>query len=210
MFARIQTMRLSDVPGSPDSAPREFCDVLRMHPAYAGAYFLTDIVAATRALVTLWRTRTDAEQASERTRERSGERPFPLHSDRILEVVDDRPGPAVHARPGAAGIAEYDGPMSDERRAATEEATAGWVAQAWATVPGAVRLVTMWDPEVRATRVLNVATSSDAAEETGRAIMAAGAAADPDRATAPDRVALHRVDHADVPDRESAAPAAHG
>lgn len=210
MFARIQTMRLSDAPGSPNSVPREFCDVLRMHPAYAGAYFLTDIVAATRALVTLWGTRPDAERASDRTRERSGERPFPLLSDRILEVVDDRPGPAADVDPGAAGIAEYDGPMSDDRRAATEEATTGWVAQAWATAPGAVRLVTMWDPEARATRVLNVATTADAAEETGRAIMAAEAAADPDRATAPDRVAIHRVDHADVPDRESAAPGARG
>lgn len=155
-------------------------------------------------------TRTDAEQASERTRERSGERPFALHSDRILEVVDDRSGPAAGADPGAAGLAEYDGPMSDDRGAATEEATAGWVAQAWASVPGAVRLVTMGTPEVRATRVLNVATSADAAEETGRAILATGVAADPDRATGPDRVAFLRVDHADVPDREAVVPVTRG
>lgn len=210
MFARIQTMRLTDTPGSPDSTPHEFCDVLRMHPAYAGAYFLTDIVAATRALVTLWGTRTDAEQSSERTRERSGPRPFPLLTDRILEVVDDRPGPAADALPGAAGIAEFDGPMSDERRAATEQANAGWVGRAWASVPGSVRLVTMWDPEARATRVLNLATSADAAEETGRAIMAAEPAVAPGNATGPDRVALHRVDHADVPEREPATPAARG
>jgi len=204
MFARIQTVRMSDMPdemgGTP---PREFCDVLRMHPAYVGAYFLTDLVAATRTLITLWRNRADAESASQRTGERMGGRPFPLISDRILDVVDDVTAPGDRTA-GAAGLAEYDGPFSDERRDDVEKAGTGWVARAWVEAPGAVRLITMWDPEARATRVLNVATSTEAVEATGRAIEAAEATSDPDRRTAPGRVSVYRVDHAD----ESAAPVA--
>ncbi len=200
MFARIQTHRMSDRPDGPGEAPlREFCDVLRMHPAYAGAYFLTDIVAATRALITLWGSRADAEQSSERTQGRFGERPFPLTSDSILEIVDDVAAPAGGVVAGAAGLAEYDGPFSDERRADVEKATTGWVAQTWAEVPGVVRLITMWDPEARVTRVLNVAESAEAVEASGRAIQAAEAAADPDRRNAPDRVSVYRVDHVGEP-----------
>jgi hypothetical protein len=193
MFARIQTVRTTDLPEGGAAPPREFCDVLRMHPAYAGAYFLTDIVAATRMLLTLWGNRADAERSSERTRERMGEPPFRPVSDRIVEVVGDRPGPST-ATPTGGGLAEFDGPLSDERRAEIEQAADGWVADIWAGVPGSVRMITMWDPEARATVVLNVGETGEAAEAAGRAIRAAA----PDHRTEPDRVAVCRVDHVET------------
>lgn len=197
MFARLQT-HYSDSP--PEGGPGILVDVLRRHLGYSGAYFLGDVSTATRTLITLWRSRADAAASSERTREVLGPRPFALTLDVVLPVVDDRAGAAPDAVPTAAAWVEFGPQLSEARYAALRRADTERIGPAWAATPGTVRAITMWDPDVRMTRIIALAEDEAATEAAARAIRASELhpGEDPALLPGPDRTALHRVEHVDA------------
>jgi plasmid stabilization system protein ParE len=87
-----------------------------------------------------------------------------------FEVVEDRGLAEPAAPPAAASVLTFGGPLSDDVLRAAERAGRERIAPAMEGHPGAVRLITLWQPEQRRQVVITLATSLEALEEGSRRI----------------------------------------
>jgi hypothetical protein len=87
-----------------------------------------------------------------------------------FEVREDRRLSEPHATPTAASVLTFDGPLDEAVVLAAERAARERIAPAMAGRPGGVRLLELWQPELRRQVVITLATSLEALEEGGRAI----------------------------------------
>jgi len=170
MYARLQSTGgplpvIEDV----EAMQRKVVGVISAHPGFAGLYLFDQIGIGRRIILTLWHTRDEAVGASARTRTELGPRPFELEVDEIYEVIDDWPGPAAAEPAGAASFMQFETPMSQARFDAGQRAAKERIQPAVATVPGAIRALTLWDAERRALVVFAFATSMGALDAAGRA-----------------------------------------
>jgi hypothetical protein len=142
--------------------------VISGHPGFAGLYMLDQIGLGRRVLLTLWETRAEAVGASARTRGELGPRPFELEVDEIYEVIDDWAGPAADEPAAVVSLMQFETPMSQARFDAGQRGAKERIQPTVAKVPGAGRIVTLWDAERRALVVFAFATSMDALDASGR------------------------------------------
>ncbi|HEY3716674.1 MAG TPA: hypothetical protein VGL39_19270 [Jatrophihabitantaceae bacterium] len=170
MYARLQCTGgpPPEIANAPDMQ-QKVVGVISSHPGFAGLYMLDQIGIGRRVLLTLWETRDEAVGASARTRGELGPRPFELEVDEIYEVIDDWSGPAAAEPAGAASFMQFETPMSQARFEAGQRAATERIQPTVAEVPGAGRVVTLWDAERRALVVFAFATSMDALDASGRA-----------------------------------------
>jgi hypothetical protein len=197
MYGRLQVVR--DLSRMPDQAspPPQLLEVIAGHPGFAGTSVMEQVGVGWGTMLTLWRSREDAEQAAERTAAALGPRPFPLHADDIYEVDDDWPGRSATEQPRAASIVYFDGPLSPAHVAAARRANRERLQPALRDLPGHVQMLTLWDPEHRKAVGICLATSVEALEAGGKAIGSTELlpGEEPALLTGPDRVEIHRVLH---------------
>jgi hypothetical protein len=176
MFAHIATFE----PGpEPDSVAVAVLDEAREHSGFVGGYALSLIGLPRGLIVTLW----DAAAAV------PGAGPDTYVVDSEWTGRDGGPAPV------AASIVSFDGPISAELQAASDFAAEHRVVPAITAVPGTIHGFAMWDPDLRARRVLTLASSVEAIEAVGRAVNATELLPGEDRALlpGPDRVEIYRV-----------------
>jgi hypothetical protein len=174
MYAQIATLG-----PEPDSVAVAALDGARARPEFVGGFALALIGPPGGLLVTLW---DDAA----------------VTPDPAVEtfVVDGEwVGRDGGAAPAAALIASFDGPISPELEAAAAFGSGHRVVPAIVAVPGTIYGFAMWDPDLRARRVLTLTTTVDAIEAVGRAVNATELLPGEDRALlpGPDRVEVYRV-----------------
>ncbi|MCO1660568.1 hypothetical protein [Pseudonocardia humida] len=193
MHARFQTTRTEP---PPDLAGRveELVDLIGTHPGFAGAWLLPAITAGAGGLLTLWRTREDAELASERTAAVSGPRPVALDGDAIYRVAADMAGTAAEREPAVAQLVHFDAPRTDDWSAAMLRAGRERIWPAVRDVPGAVRSLSLVG-DGNAHLVVNLAATVEAVDAAQRLITTTALLPweDPAALTGPDRIDLHRV-----------------
>jgi hypothetical protein len=194
MYARLQTTASRPDTDDPDKLIRRLTEIISAHPGYAGLVLLeTDDQAGT--LLTLWRTRDDAELASERSRAAAGPRPVTLLVDDIYEVEEDAPGQAVTQPPAAALVGYFDGPWSPARVDAARRRWQKRIKPALEQVSGLVRTLVLWHHTAGKYAVVHLATSAAGVHEIVTAVTALPLSADEEPAllTGPDRVETPRV-----------------
>jgi hypothetical protein len=174
MYAQIATFA-----PEPDSIAVAALDAAREHRGFVGGYVLSLIGLPRGLIVTLW----DAASA------------VPGAGLDMYVVDSEWTGRDGGAAPAAASIASFDGPISAELRAAAAFAAEHRVVPAIAAVPGTIHGFAMWDPDLRARRVLTLTSSVDAIEAVGRAVNATELLPGEERALlpGPDRVEVYRV-----------------
>lgn len=113
-----------------------------------------------------------------------------------FEVKDDRRLSEPDATPTAASVLTFDGPLAEAVVQAAERAARERIAPAMAGRSGSVRLLELWQPELRRQVVITLATSLEALEEGGRAIAAMPLLPGEDLALlpGPDHVEMFRVE----------------
>ena len=174
MYAQIATLG-----PEPDPIAVAALDEARSRPGFVGGYGLSLIGLPYGSIVTLW---ADAAAV-----------PDPGLDTYVVD--GEWSGRDGGDTPAAASIASFDGPMSAELRAAASFAAERRVVPAITAVPGTIYGFAMWDPHLRARRVLTVTNSVDAIEAVGRAVNATSLLPGEDRALlpGPDRVEVYRV-----------------
>lgn len=185
-YARIQTT---------DNRPSgEFplTGIISGHAGFAGLFLLSG-QGQTGALLTLWKSREDAELASSRTREAAGPRPVDLTFDAVYDVDDDLPGSAGPA--SVALVGWFDGPLSTARIAAARRRGREVIQPALRAVPGRVRSFVLWQPASLGFVVVHLASSPEVLTEIGRVIQSLPVRPDEDLAllTGPDRLEQYQV-----------------
>ena len=155
MYARIQTLDLRHA-----AAGREvLVDTIVGQPGCRGLYHLQPVDSTGHRLITLWDTEDEARNSADRA-----PRPdAPLITDLIYEVRDDDAGVAVDAPPTAAVIGWFAGPMSEQTAAIGRRARRERIAPAMLTVPGVVRLISLFQPDTQEPCTLSLLTSADVA-----------------------------------------------
>lgn len=191
MFARLQTMATRP----PDeSLVPVIADMISGHPGFAGLAMVGGDDGS-GGMISLWQTREDAEQASERSTAIRGPRPFELTRDEIYEVDADEAGIAAGETPAVAFLGEFDGPLSQARVDAARRAGTERIGPVLKTVPGLVRMLVLWHPTERRMAVLHLATSEVALGGVTDAVMSTKLlpGEDPALLPGPDRVTLLQV-----------------
>ena len=195
MYARLQTVasRPTD-----ESLIPVIADLVASHPGFAGLALLgesSDGGGGAGHMLSLWQTREDAEQASERSAAIRGPRPVELTRDEIYEVEADEAGPAAGEQPAVAFLGEFDGPLSPARVDAARFAGTQRVVPALREVPGLVRMILLWHPTERRLVVLHLTTSMAALSAVEKAVMSTKLlpGEDPALLPGPDRIAVVQV-----------------
>lgn len=191
MFARLQTAATRP---TDESLVPLIADTIASHSGFAGLAMLAGQDGGTN-MISLWLTREDAELASERSAAIRGPRPIELTRDEIFEVDADEAGAAAGQEPAVAFLGEFDGPLSPARVEAARFAGTERIAPVLRNVAGLVRVLVLWHPTERRMAVLHLATSVQALEAVGEAIMSTKLlpGEDPDLLPGPDRISMLRV-----------------
>jgi hypothetical protein len=191
MYARLQTMAIR--PADESLVPK-IADMIASHPGFAGLAMLA-FDDGSGGMLSLWQNREDAELASERSGAIRGPRPFELIRDQIYEVDADEAGTAAAEEPAVAFLGEFDGPLSPARLDAARVAGHERIRPALRTLPGLVRVLVLWHPTERRMAVLHLATSTEALEAVGEAVMSTKLlpGEDPELLPGPDRITMPRV-----------------
>lgn len=174
MYAHIATLG-----PEPDSVAVAALDGARARPGFVGGFALALIGPPRGVLVTLWHNVAVVPDPAAET-----------------YVIDGEwVGRDSGAAPAAASIASFDGPISAELEAAAAFGSEHRVVPAIVAVPGTIYGFAMWDPDLRARRVLTLTSTVDAIEAVGRAVNATKLLPGEDRALlpGPDRVEVYRV-----------------
>ncbi len=113
-----------------------------------------------------------------------------------FEVQEDCGLTEPDARATVAQVLTFTGPLSDAVRQAGSRASSERIAPAMRDHPGGVRLLSLWQPELRRQVVITLATSLEALEEGGRRIAELPLLPDEDVALlpGPDHVEIFRVE----------------
>jgi hypothetical protein len=184
-YARIQT--------TDNRSPGSFSltDVISGHPGFAGLFLLSGQDQA-GVLLTIWKSREDAELASDRTRAAAGPRPITLTSDDVYEVDSDLAGRGTAA---VALVGWFDGPLSPERIAAARNRGRDVIHPALRSLPGRVRSFVLWQPEEQGFVVVHLAESAEVLDTIGDTVrsLPVGPDEDPALLTGPDRTSQYRV-----------------
>ena len=196
MYARLQTISPGR-PLDPEGRERigELAETISGHPGFAGLYLVGDPDTGGGALLTLWRSLEDARRAPERTAAQLGPRPVTLASDEVWQVTDRWEGPAAAEPATDAVFLHFDGPLSDERVAASAVANRDRVRPALTGLPGVVAGFALWQPHRRAETFVSLATSAEALRRIGETVLATELlpGEDPALLAGPDRILTHRV-----------------
>jgi hypothetical protein len=193
MHVRIQIT--PSRPSAPSGADSQLAEVLTAHVGFRGLAFCAQPDGPGGALVTLWATPQDAQEAANRTRTATGvPSPVQLTYDEVFAVVSHDVGPASGEQPVAALLLFFDGPR-DATQVDVDNAAAGRIRPLTRAVPGLVASLGLAGPD-GAWAVLAFATSSQTFVETERIAIGAASAGPVAR---PDRVMTYRVDSAVLP-----------
>jgi hypothetical protein len=190
MFARLQTVASRPVD---EGMVPAIADMIGGHPGFAGLVMLADGDSGT--MISLWRTREDAESASQRTAAIRGPRPFELVRDEIYEVDADQSGVAAGEPATAAFFGEFDGPMGQAGLDAARFAGIERIGPALRSAAGLVRVLVFWHPVERRMAVLHLATSPESLQAVGEIVMSTELlpGEDPALLPGPDRISMPRV-----------------
>lgn len=122
--------------------------------------------------------------------------PEPPADPSAFEVVQDRDLTEPTADPVAASVLTFTGPVSDAVLRATERDRRERIGPALEGHPGRVRMIDLWQPELRRQVLLTLATSLASLEESGRMISSLALLPDEDEALlpGPDHVEMFRVE----------------
>lgn len=185
-YARIQTT------DNRPSGSFPLTEIISGHPGYAGLFLLSGPAQA-GLLLTLWKSREDAELASSRTRDAAGPRPVDLTYDAVYEVEDDLPGSAEPA--SVVFVGWFDGPLSPARIAAARRRGREVIHPALRALPGRVRSLVLWQPVEQGFVVVHLAVSAEALAAVGSTVrsLPVGADEDPALLTGPDRILQYQV-----------------
>lgn len=121
--------------------------------------------------------------------------PDPPADPAAFEVRDDSGLTEPRAEATVAQVLTFTGPLSDAVVRAGERAARERIAPAMREHPGGVRLLTLWQPELRRRVVITLSTSLESLEEGGRRIAGLPLLPDEDLALlpGPDHVEIFRV-----------------
>ncbi|MFC4071628.1 hypothetical protein [Actinoplanes subglobosus] len=185
-YARIQTT------DNRPSGSFGLTEVISGHPGFAGLFLLSEPSGQAGVLLTLWKSREDAELASERTRTAAGPRPITLTSDTVYEIEDDLPGRGTAT---AALVGWFDGPLSPARIAAARRRGREVIHPALGPLPGRVRSLVLWQPAEQSFVVVHLASSAAVLDAIGDTVRSLPVAEDEDLAllTGPDRMVKYQV-----------------
>lgn len=113
-----------------------------------------------------------------------------------FEVTGDHALSEPDATPTAASVLTFTGPLDDAVIAAAERAAHDRIVPAMAGHPGGVRMLALWQPELRREVLITLATSLRALEDGGRTINELPLLPGEDAALlpGPDHVELFRVE----------------
>jgi hypothetical protein len=162
-----------------------------------GSCVLTEFGGREGLAVSFWSTRDEAERAADRSIDGG---PVPLDVS-VYEVVESDRGTAAGERAAVAQVVVFDGPRSDAQAGASERAGRDRLWPAVCGLPGLVGVHVLRD-EDNGVVVISLATSLDVLEAGQKAIMSTELLPDEDPAllSEPDRVQIHRVLDARLPD----------
>jgi hypothetical protein len=160
VYVRIQTTDEMPDQTGPDGGLKRLADTIAGHPGFAGLFALRSEVATRASLITLWHTEDDARLAPDRTREELGPRRIVPTTDLLYEVRDDDAGVSADATPTAAGMMWAAGPMSEETAAIGRRARRERIAPAIRSVPGVVRMISLFQPDTQQPCTLTLLTSA--------------------------------------------------
>ncbi|BEL02856.1 hypothetical protein Q0Z83_010470 [Actinoplanes sichuanensis] len=185
-YARIQTT------DNRPSGDFPLAEIISGHPGYAGLLLLSG-PGQTGFLLTLWKSREDAELASSRTRAAAGPPPVDLTYDAVYEVEEDLPGETGPA--SVALVGWFDGPLSPARIALARRRGREVVHPALRSVPGRVRSLVLWQPSQLGFVIVHLASSSDGLAAIGATVRSLPVRPDEDPAllTGPDRLSQYQV-----------------
>jgi hypothetical protein len=195
MYATVHQFRRSmagEAPGWADAlADRLFADVP------SGFCVLAEFGGRDGAAVSYWSTREAAERAADH---RIGAGAVGLDVA-VYEVIERNAGVASEERPAVAQLMAFDGPRSAIQSAASERAGRERLWPAVRDVPGLVGVHVLRD-EDNGLLVMSMATSLEVLEAGQKAIGGTELLPDEDPAllSDPDRVQLHRVLAARLPE----------
>jgi hypothetical protein len=115
--------------------------------------------------------------------------------DERYEVLHDVSGGSAGARPVAAAVLDFDGPISPAMFAAAERAFTGRLQPLLEAFPGCVRVLALHRPETGAQVVVNLTDSLEALGAVERAINTSQLlpGEDPALLPGPDRVSIQNV-----------------
>lgn len=122
--------------------------------------------------------------------------PEPPADPSAFEVVQERDLTEPAADPAAASVLTFTGPVSDAVLRAAERAGRERIGPALEGHPGGVRMIELWQPELRRQMIITLATSLASLEESGRLITALALLPGEDEALlpGPDHVEMFRVE----------------
>ena len=196
MYARLQSTTGPLPPtDDPVGARQQVVSTISGHPGYSGVYLMEQIGVRRYTMLTLWQTRENAEQATERTRQQLGPRPFVLDVDEIYEVDDDWAGSAAGQTPTAGVIVHLPAPLSEAQLVAGRYGARQRIRPALDDVAGLVRMLALWDAATRKIVIVNLATSVESLESGSEAINSTDLlpGEDPALLTSPERIDAYRV-----------------
>ena len=196
MYARLQSTQ-APLPRNEDNAESAtlITATISAHPGFRELYLMKQIGWGRGTMLSLWATQADADNASARTADFRGPRPFALDADAVYQVVDHWSGSGADQAPAAASIVHFDGPVSDARLDAARRAVRERIQPVLTCVPGIIRTMTLWQPDERSLAEVAFAISIDALDDASRAVNATSllAGEDPALLTGPDRVVPYHV-----------------
>jgi hypothetical protein len=196
MYARLQCT--NELPESPDPivALGRLVETISSHPGYAGMSAFRQVDSVRATLLTLWDSAENARRASERTAAQLGPVGMEIDLDEIFEVDDDWRGSDGDQPPRAASLHWFDRPLSQDRLDAARFAGRERIAPMMAEFPGTVRALSLWQPTTRQLAVAVFATSLEALEAGGRAVLSMELLPDEDPAllSGPDQYTVNTVD----------------
>jgi hypothetical protein len=122
--------------------------------------------------------------------------PGPAADPSAFEVTRERDLTEPAATPVAASVLTFTGPLSDAVLHAAERASRERIGPALEGHPGGVRVIELWQPELRRKMIITLATSIASLEEGGRVISSLALLPGEDEALlpGPDHVETFRVE----------------
>ena len=174
----------------------------RLHPDRPAGYcVLAELGGREGAALSFWPTRADADRAAGRSIEGG---PVPLDVS-VFEVVESHLGTAAGEAALVAQLTVFDGPRSQAQADAAERAGRDRLWPATRDLPGLVAVHVLRD-EGNGAVVVSLATGIEVLEAAQRAVLTTELLPDEDPAllSDPDRVQVHRVLAARLPETAAA------